>query len=540
MGEFFRDSGRHALMIYDDLTKHAQAYRQLSLLLRRPPGREAYPGDVFYLHSRLLERAAKMSDEMGGGSLTALPIIETQAGDVSAYIPTNVISITDGQIVLDDGPLQLRSAPRSTSASRCRASASRPRSRRCSRSAARSSSTSRSIARWRPLRSSAPISTQSASGCSHRGARLTEMLKQNQYESAAGRKGSADYFRRQRGLSSTSSRSSRSSRSSADSTPSSTRAMQNCSTRSATKSAICDDLRKKLTPRSTPTNNRSSPGIKAAAPARAAYRAKLAMATLKAIRRRISSVKSTQQITRAMKLVAAARLRRAQEALVNARPISEALQRVADSLLLRRARLASARPRTRARLAAGDLASDRGLCGGYNANLFREAERKRADARRGARHRTFRRRPQSPRHFKRAAAVRSARASTMCRAWRPSRSRAISPPDARRLRAGAIGEAGMVYSHFRSAISQRPVYERLLPIKLPARRHRGRRERRRRPVEAATSNIWSSRAREQLIPVVLRSYLEARCLHALLEAEASEHGARMTAMDSGDQQRRRI
>jgi F-type H+-transporting ATPase subunit alpha len=101
MGEFFRDSGRHALIIYDDLSKQAVAYRQLSLLLRRPPGREAYPGDVFYLHSRLLERACKLSDAEGGGSLTALPIIETQAGDVSAYIPTNVISITDGQIYLE-------------------------------------------------------------------------------------------------------------------------------------------------------------------------------------------------------------------------------------------------------------------------------------------------------------------------------------------------------------------------------------------------------------------------------------------------------
>src|ERR1700726_782124 len=101
MGEFFRDSGRHALVVYDDLSKHAQSYREISLLLRRPPGREAYPGDVFYLHSRLLERSSKVSDKLGGGSLTALPIIETQAGDVSAYIPTNVISITDGQIFLD-------------------------------------------------------------------------------------------------------------------------------------------------------------------------------------------------------------------------------------------------------------------------------------------------------------------------------------------------------------------------------------------------------------------------------------------------------
>src|SRR5258705_4928126 len=102
MGEYFHDNGMHAVIIYDDLSKQAVSYRQMSLLLRRPPGREAYPGDVFYLHSRLLERAAKMGDASGGGSLTALPIIETQANDVSAYIPTNVISITDGQIFLEN------------------------------------------------------------------------------------------------------------------------------------------------------------------------------------------------------------------------------------------------------------------------------------------------------------------------------------------------------------------------------------------------------------------------------------------------------
>jgi len=101
IGEYFRDSGKHALIIYDDLSKQAVAYRQMSLLLRRPPGREAYPGDVFYLHSRLLERAAKLNEDYGGGSMTSLPVIETQAGDVSAFIPTNVISITDGQIFLE-------------------------------------------------------------------------------------------------------------------------------------------------------------------------------------------------------------------------------------------------------------------------------------------------------------------------------------------------------------------------------------------------------------------------------------------------------
>ena len=110
IGEYFRDKGEDALIIYDDLSKHAWAYRQISLLLRRPPGREAYPGDIFYLHSRLLERAAKLSKEKGGGSLTALPIVETQLGDVTAYIPTNIISITDGQIFLESDLFQPRPA----------------------------------------------------------------------------------------------------------------------------------------------------------------------------------------------------------------------------------------------------------------------------------------------------------------------------------------------------------------------------------------------------------------------------------------------
>ena len=123
------NKGKHVLIIYDDLSKHAVAYRALSLLIRRPPGREAYPGDVFYLHSRLLERAAKLSDAKGGGSLTALPIIETQAGDVSAYIPTNVISITDGRSSLRQSCSTRASAPPSTPASRFPVSAATPRSR---------------------------------------------------------------------------------------------------------------------------------------------------------------------------------------------------------------------------------------------------------------------------------------------------------------------------------------------------------------------------------------------------------------------------
>ncbi len=153
IGEHFRDSGRHALCIYDDLSKHAQAYREISLLLRRPPGREAYPGDVFYLHSRLLERAAKLSDTRGGGSLTALPIIETQAGDLSAYIPTNVISITDGQIFLESDLFHQGVRPAINVGNSVSRVGGQRKSRQCAKWPARFGSTSRSIESWQPLHS---------------------------------------------------------------------------------------------------------------------------------------------------------------------------------------------------------------------------------------------------------------------------------------------------------------------------------------------------------------------------------------------------
>jgi F-type H+-transporting ATPase subunit alpha len=158
MGEYFMFEGGHALCIYDDLSKHADAYRQMSLLLRRPPGREAYPGDVFYLHSRLLERACKLNDELGGGSLTALPVIETQAGDVSAYIPTNVISITDGQIFLESDLFYSGVRPAinvGISVSRVGGNAQVKAMRQV---AGRRSSSSRSTASWRRSPSSAPSS----------------------------------------------------------------------------------------------------------------------------------------------------------------------------------------------------------------------------------------------------------------------------------------------------------------------------------------------------------------------------------------------
>ena len=181
MGEFFRDNGMHALIVHDDLSKQAVAYRQMSLLLRRPPGREAYPGDVFYLHSRLLERAAKMGDKAGNGSLTALPIIETQAGDVSAYIPTNVISITDGQIFLETELFYQGIRPAinvGLSVSRVGSAAQVKAMKQVSGSIKLELAQYREMAAFAQFGSDLDASTQHLL---NRGARLTELLKQAQY-----------------------------------------------------------------------------------------------------------------------------------------------------------------------------------------------------------------------------------------------------------------------------------------------------------------------------------------------------------------------
>ncbi len=182
MGEYFRDQGQHALTIYDDLSKHAAAYREISLVLRRPPGREAYPGDVFYLHSRLLERAAKMSDECGGGSLTSLPIIETQAGDISAYIPTNVISITDGQIYLETDLFYSGIRPAinvGNSVSRVGGAAQIKAMKQSAGMLRLDLAQYRELAAFSQFGSDLDAATQKQLA---RGARLTEILKQDQYQ----------------------------------------------------------------------------------------------------------------------------------------------------------------------------------------------------------------------------------------------------------------------------------------------------------------------------------------------------------------------
>ena len=185
IGEFFRDKGQHVLCVYDDLSKHAQAYREISLLLRRPPGREAYPGDVFYLHSRLLERAAKLNDELGGGSLTALPVIETQAGDLSAYIPTNVISITDGQIFLEADLFNQGIRPAinvGNSVSRVGGSAQVKAMRQVAGTLRLDLAQYRELAAFAQFASDLDKATQNQL---NRGSRLVEVLKQPQYQPLA-------------------------------------------------------------------------------------------------------------------------------------------------------------------------------------------------------------------------------------------------------------------------------------------------------------------------------------------------------------------
>lgn len=182
MAEYFRDNGMHALVIYDDLSKQAVAYRQLSLLLRRPPGREAYPGDVFYVHSRLLERAAKMSDAEGGGSLTALPIIETQGGDVSAFVPTNVISITDGQIYLETDLFNAGQRPAvnvGLSVSRVGGAAQIKAMKEVAGTLRLTLAQYRELAAFSQFASDLDEATQAQL---RRGERLTELLKQGQYQ----------------------------------------------------------------------------------------------------------------------------------------------------------------------------------------------------------------------------------------------------------------------------------------------------------------------------------------------------------------------
>ncbi|HVN64165.1 MAG TPA: ATP synthase F1 subunit gamma [Candidatus Binataceae bacterium] len=260
------------------------------------------------------------------------------------------------------------------------------------------------------------------------------------------------------------------------------------------------------------------------------------MASLKAIRRRITSVKSTQQITRAMKLVAASRLRRAQEALSNSLPFSEALTRVADSVLTSEGIAAGPQANAIPRSLIVIVSSDRGLCGGYNANLLRAADEARRDtAKEGLEVELFAVGKKAADHLKRLnVAVAASRVDNLPRLATIGLARDIAAKILADYRSGAIAEAGIVYTRFKSALTQTPVFERILPVRPPgaAQQQEGGASGDSSTPATSKTDYLVEPSREELAPVIIRSYLEAAVYHALLEAEASEQGARMTAMDS--------
>ena len=332
IGEYFRDSGRHALVVYDDLSKHAQAYREISLLLRRPPGREAYPGDVFYLHSRLLERAAKLNTSQGGGSLTALPIIETQAGDLSAYIPTNVISITDGQIFLESDLFHQGVRPAinvGNSVSRVGGSAQIRAMRQVAGSLRLDLAQYRELAAFAQFGSDLDKATQAQL---NRGRRLVEILKQPQYQPLAVEKQVVIVYAATKGfLDAVAIEDVR--RYEEDLYRFLETRHPAVLTGIAEKKILDDDLKAALEAALNEFGQQFGAHACRLEPPPSSVAA--LMPSLIDLRRRIRAVKSTQQITKAMKMIAASRLRRAQERVVSARPFAQRMLKVLNGLVSR-------------------------------------------------------------------------------------------------------------------------------------------------------------------------------------------------------------
>ena len=468
MGEFFRDNGMHAVIVYDDLSKQAVAYRQMSLLLRRPPGREAYPGDVFYLHSRLLERAAKMNEENGSGSLTALPIIETQAGDVSAYIPTNVISITDGQIFLETELFYQGIRPAinvGLSVSRVGSAAQIKAMKQVAGTIKLELAQYREMAAFAQFASDLDASTQRLLA---RGARLTELLKQPQFAPMPVEEQVVVDLRRHPRLSSTRSpvdrrRPLRARAARASCAPSRPRSWR----RSATSARSTEDDRGQAEGASSTTSSRRSPKR---------GQGEHACPASRTFRLRIRSVQSTQKITSAMKMVAAAKLRRAQEQAEAARPYAERMERVLASLAasFRRHRRARAARRHRQ---GPDPSADRRDLRPRPVRRLQHLDRARGAARRSA---------QLLAEGKTVKILSSAaRAATSCAATtrrlivdtvtdlgRPRLSFADAA-EGRRPRVLAMFEAGefdvatIVFNRFKSAMTQIVTVQQLIPSPPP-------------------------------------------------------------------------
>ena len=481
MGEYFRDNGMHAVIAYDDLSKQAVAYRQMSLLLRRPPGREAYPGDVFYLHSRLLERAAKLNEAHKAGSLTALPVIETQANDVSAYIPTNVISITDGQIFLETDLFYQGIRPAvnvGISVSRVGSAAQIKAMKQVAGRIKGELAQYREMAAFAQFGSDLDAVTQRLLA---RGARLTELLKQPQFSPAQGRgAGGGDLRRHPRLSRSAPGRGGVQVRAGAAAPP----AREPPRHPERHRQQEGDHLRhREEAGRRARHVRQELRGVRAPLPASGERERKREdpegpMASLKDLRNRIASVKATRKITKAMQMVAAAKLRRAQEAATAARPYAERMD------------LTARQPRPRAptadnapKLLVGTgkdevhllivMTAERGLCGGFNSNIAKLARgRRHPPARRGQDREDPHRRPQG----RRQPAPRPRQPHHRPR--RPARAQAdhlrqspasIAGKVLALFEAGEFDVATLYFSEFKSVMTQKPTALQLIPAKLPPR-----------------------------------------------------------------------
>ena len=521
MGEHFLYSGRHALCMYDDLSKHADAYRQMSLLLRRPPGREAFPGDVFYLHSRLLERACKLSDELGGGSLTALPVIETQAGDVAAYIPTNVISITDGQIFLESSLFFSGVRP----AINVGISVSRVGGNAQTKAMKKVAGRLRlDLAQYRELEAFSQFGSeldQQTQRTLARGERMVATLNQPQYQPWPMEEQVVAIFAGINGF--------------LDDVPPAQVPRFQDELREHLRSQeklYADDPREegsaRRARRRAPQGDRGvQEGLR-----RPGERRRL-MATVQDIKRRVASVKNTRKITKAMELVAAAKLRRAETRIEALRPYADRMRELTSATA--RATPSRGFPLLEAReneetVGILLLTGDRGLAGGFNAQVVRRGLALEREARaegKDVRWLVVGKKGRSTLRFRRY---------DVAHAWVDLTDR----PDYKHAEAAAHAIAEL-FTERRG----RPRDDGLQPLRLAAHADRRDRAAASDPAPGARGGRGGAVSAyeialegdviyepepdvilERLLPI----YLETTLFRALLESAASEHGARMTAM----------
>ena len=526
MGEHFLYNGADAVCFYDDLSKQADAYRQMSLLLRRPPGREAFPGDVFYLHSRLLERACKLNDELGGGSLTAIPVVETQAGDVSAYIPTNVISITDGQIFLQSDLFYSGVRPAiniGISVSRVGGNAQVKAMRQVAGRLRIDLSQYRELEAFAQFGSELDEATQQTLA---RGSRMVAALNQGRFEPMPVEEEVAVIFAGTQGFLddvavgevSASSR-----------TCSSTCAAPTRSLLAAVRDekALSDELEQRLRDAIAQYHNTVGTRPARTRPSRRRRSGRRPdMATLRDIRRRIASVQNTRKITKAMELVSAAKLRRAQTRIEALRPYAiDMVQMMTDLATYSggmRLPLLEVRPQERA-VALVVLTGDRGLAGAFNANVLRAAAQAERELRREGKEAL------TVAIGKRGIGTLRFRGTELAHTWqglsdRPeySDARQIAQFLIELFTSHQVDRVQLVYNHFKSVIQQDLMDVQVLPS-------RARTWRTRRGSGRPVSYIYEPSPTE-IFERLLPAYVEIAVYRALLESSASEQGARMTAM----------